>query len=173
MTKLLFVCGLPRSGKSSYCDQWVKQAPVYIDESWTGFKTRVLEPRVVVAGDDFRKAIHGHEYLPEAEGFVFAAMDAATRALLYRGFHVIIDETCTTENTLYRYLRIDPDAQPVWIDTPEEVCKERAIRTKKEYLLGPIERMAAQRKHLKDNWDEIFSRVREKVMMRLVHDNHV
>jgi hypothetical protein len=105
-------------------------------------------------------------YLPEAEAYVFAAMDTAARALLRRGFDVIMDETCTTERTLLRYLSIDIEAQPIWIETSAEVCKARAIAGGKEYLLGPIGRMEKQVRLLKDGYDEIRKRLVEYVLMR-------
>lgn len=197
--KLFYVIGLPRSGKSSYCDEWVAevlQKPLqliswekpeepllYCDSlkdsgvDWAKFNDIVWSPpppptpRAVISGDDFRTAIHGMSYIPEAEGLVFATMDAAIRALLRRGFDVIVDETCTTEQTLLRYLKIDSNAHPIWIDTPAEVCKQRAIDTGKPYLLGPIERMDAQLQHLKKNWDEIHRKAIEYVTMRITHDN--
>jgi hypothetical protein len=121
---LYFTVGLPQSGKSTYCDQWVRQPGRQhrLTRSSWGFSQTVpgpslshpkgncgrsLSPRVVIAGDDFRKALYGRSYRIEAEATVFAMMDVATRALLDRGFDVIIDETCTTEQTLLRYLRLD------------------------------------------------------------------
>lgn len=160
MGSLFFTCGLPRSGKSFYCDNWI--LPDEGDIEYT--------PRAIVCGDDFRYALYGREFQIEAEGTVFAMMDVAARALLKRGFDVIIDETCTTEATLLRYLRINIDAQAIFIDTPIEVCKERAIACGRDYLLGPIDRMAAQLEKLKAEWPDNFNRLKEYLRSRQTQD---
>ncbi len=102
--KLYFTVGLPRSGKSTYCDKWIHGDKVmnHMENTFFAYVYMVDKPRVIVAGDDFRAALHGQAYQYESECMVFAAMDVATRALLLRNFDVIIDETCTTEQTLYR-----------------------------------------------------------------------
>lgn len=171
--KLFFVCGLARSGKSTFCDHWVRTGdllPPRKDELDV-FDVWVVErPRAIVCGDDFRTALHGGQFTINAEGTVFAMMDVAARALLNRGFDVIIDETCTTEATLLRYLRIDPWATPIFIDTPAEVCVERARQAGKEYLVGPIQRMAAQLTTLRQNWDETIERLKAYLRERAQHD---
>lgn len=184
--RLFYCVGLPRSGKSGVCDAWVSLACASIDgpgadprgvPSWPrsvakGLHERhgVQNPRVVVAGDDFRTALHGKTYLPEAEGLVFAAMDVATRALLARGFDVIVDETCTTEATLLRYLRIDPGATPVFLFACERECVDRARATGKDYLVGPIRRMAAQLRQLLAGWDATHARLLGQVAARRDQD---
>lgn len=166
--KLYATVGLPRSGKSTYADKWVlgDELPPRGDE-FDIFTVRKLErPRVIVAGDDFRTALHGKEYLLEAEAQVFATMDVAIRALLARGFDVIIDETCTTEDTLSRYLRLDLNFTPVFIDTPAEVCVERALATGKDYLVLPIQNMARQLADLRPRWDETRARLTARLRQR-------
>jgi predicted kinase len=168
---LYFTVGLPQSGKSTYCDQWVRHPDVHIEYA-TVFELGVLKaiedlqkplvprPRAVVAGDDFRRSLYGRSYQIEAEATVFAMMDVAARALLNRGFDVIIDETCTTEQTLLRYLRLDRTAVPVFMDASASVCIERAKAAGKEYLVGPIERMDRQLQHLRSDWDIIVDRLK-------------
>jgi predicted kinase len=182
--KLYYTVGLPRSGKSTWCDQWVRQPicnPLWdvltdcpATESISTQEGKLWAepklPRAVIAGDDFRRALHGNSYRIEAEATVFAMMDVATRALLDRGFDVIIDETCTTEQTLLRYLRLDRAAVPVFIDTPKDVCIERAREAGKEYLAGPIERMATQLATLRDNWNQTVGRLRDYLHSRESQD---
>jgi hypothetical protein len=164
---LFFTVGLPRSGKSTYCDFWVQETPIY---EWPDGSRQTFRPRAIVSGDDLRKAIHGHAYLPLSEPLVFSHMDVMTRTLLNRGFDVIIDETCTTEETLLRYLRIDIEASPVFIDVWGDVCVRRAIATGKSYLVGPIQRMSEQMLTLRANWDATFASLREKVKARKEQD---
>lgn len=154
--KLYFTVGLARSGKSTHARNWLRE--------------RSERPRAVVCGDDFRRAIHRHAYIPEAEGLVFATMDVAARALLLGGHDVLLDETATTEATILRYLRIDLDAQPVFVPTPEEVCIQRAIANGQEYLVNPIRRMASQLRDLTSDWANTFERLKAYVQERKVND---
>lgn len=172
--KLTFVVGLPRSGKSTYCDRWARYPdlePTLVgDEEAADQPYKVVTPRVVIGGDDFRTALHGNAYRVEAEGTVFAMMDVAVRGLLNRGFDVIVDETCTTEQTLLRYLRIDGEAVPVFIDTPMETCIERALASDKPFLVAPIKRMAFQLEYLRGNWDIIVGRLKHYLDNRKAQD---
>jgi predicted kinase len=178
---LYFTVGLPQSGKSTYCDTWSRHPDVNIDYTplfeLGALKTFqdlhdpiVPRPRVVIAGDDFRKALYGRSYQIEAEATVFAMMDVAARALLNRGFDVIMDETCTTEQTLLRYLRLDRAATAVFINTTKDVCIERAKASGKEYLVGPIERMAGQLDELKKNFGKTVCRLRDYLRSRESQD---
>ncbi len=72
---LHFTIGLPRGGKSTFCDIWVREAKRCIHEPhWSDPDSgpivleNDLRSRVVISGDDFRLALHGHKYVPEAEG---------------------------------------------------------------------------------------------------------
>jgi hypothetical protein len=180
--RLYYCVGLPRSGKSTRCDSWVRNPDIHIDYTqvfelgdlkaypFDPQKPFVPRPRAIVCGDDFRQALHGNAYRVEAEGTVFAMMDVATRALLNRGFDVIVDETCTTEQTLLRYLRLDPNAEPVFVDTPEEECVERALASNKPFLVGPIRRMAAQLQHLRTDWDATVKRLKSYLDSRKAQD---
>lgn len=151
--RLHFTVGLPQSGKSTAANLWAREPGA-------------ARPRVVLGGDDFRLAVYGREYWPPGEGLVFACMDAAARALLARGFDVMVDETCTTQSTLLRYLKLDEDAVPHFVDTPAEVCVERAREKGREHLVGPIGRMAGQLAELRGGWDDAVAKLKEYVRMR-------
>lgn len=169
--KLYGLVGLPRSGKSTVANEWVKGDKVRNPNGHGFFPYCYVidRPRVIVGGDDFRVALYGQEYNLNGEASVFAAMDVAVRALLARGFDVIIDETCTTEDTLSRYLRLDLDFTPIFIDTPEEVCVERAIATNKPFLVAPIRNMARQLADLRPRWDETRARLTKRLRDRYPH----
>lgn len=157
MGRLWFTIAIPRAGKSTVANDWVLN-PKPEDGPY--------RPRVIVSGDDFRKAIHQHDYIPEAEGIVFSHMDVTARALLRRGFDVCMDETCTSQSTLMRYLRIDLEARPIWVNTSLEVCKARALEAGKGYLVGPIERMHAQLTALRADFPAIVEKLKSYVLMR-------
>lgn len=181
--KLYFLQGLPHCGKSSYANNWLNpdsylwetcEPPckdgIY-DKIFTHRKfVDTAKPRVVLGGDDFRQALTGREFLIEAEGTVMAMIDVAAKALLLRGFDVLIDETNTTEASVLRMYKIDIDAERILIDTPKEVCIERAIKANRQYLCGPIERMSKQLDFMKENWEQIRDRVRNYLINRRKDD---
>lgn len=171
--KLYFCVGLPRSSKSTFSRSWIKSniELEFVDEdicTYTVVKDYI--PRIVVSGDAFRKALHGNDFRIEAESSVYAMMDVATRSFLNEGYDVLIDETCTTEQTLLRYLRLDINAEPIFFDATEEECIKRAIETNKPYLIGPIQRMAKQLKELRANWDETRARLTKYLLDRKEQD---
>jgi len=125
---------------------------------------------VVVSGDDIRFAIHGSEYIPGAEALVFTIIDITALALLRRGFDVLIDETSTSKPTLMRYLRLDTNAEPIFMDTPTEECRRRAIANNRPYLLPVIERLAPRFEKLRHNWPQIRAELLEQVEHRLSED---
>lgn len=177
--RLHFLVGLPCSGKSTFANRWAcyadEDASSRVLEVLTKYRqdgtvSLPLRPRVVIAGDDFREGLHGKEYLPTAEPFVFATMDAAARALLLRGYDVLIDETSTTYWTLTRYLKVDLDASPIFIDTPVEECKRRALEAGRDYLVPHIERMHTPLTMMRHNWHEAFGRLREETCQRNQQD---
>ncbi len=179
--KLYFLVGLPRSGKSFFANKWICGTPTEVAISKIfeiGSQNShdqitnvwIARPRVIIGGDDFRFAIHGRKFQIEAEGHVFACMDTAARALLRRGFDVMIDETSTSEATLRRYLKIDPEATPVFMDATEDECVERAIKDGKRYLIHPISRMAKQLRYLKDNWTTLWPRLKAEAAERRTQD---
>lgn len=170
--RLYFTVGLPRSGKSTYCNEWVKGERIVNPDSNAVFAYwyQSGRPRAIVGGDDFRRALHGGEFRIESEGTVFAMMDVAARALLNRGIDVIIDETCTTYETLLRYIKLDINAQAVFIDTPADVCVERAKADGREYLIGPIGRMAAQLEDFRSRWPILLATAKKYVLSRRSHD---
>lgn len=150
--RLSFTVGLPRSGKSTFCNEWVRAAGE--------------RPRVIVSGDDFRLAVYGDVYNRIGESFVFSTMDAAIRAHLLGGSDVLVDETATTTETLMRYLLLDIEAEPIFINTSSEICIERAIKTKQEYLIPVIQKLDRQLSELRKNWQETLDSVKARIIAR-------
>jgi predicted kinase len=125
VTKLLVLVGLPRSGKTTYCNN-------------------VLKPQgfVIVNPDSFRLAIHGQAFLGSAEPFVWAAVYAAVDALRLAGHDVVVDGTHMTKK------RRDPWEQRGAcfhiMGTTKEVCIDRALLNARDDLIPIIERMAKE-----------------------------
>jgi predicted kinase len=121
---LLATVGLPRSGKST----WAKS-----------------QAYPIVNPDSVRLAIHGQRFIAEAEPFVWATVKAMVKALFLAGHRIVIlDATNTTRK------RRDEWQSREWatffkvMDTPKEVCLERAISENDMEILPIIERMAEQ-----------------------------
>ncbi len=122
------MCGLPRSGKSTY-------ARALQETGWVR-----IEP------DAFRTALHGHAFYSPAEGIVWASAELAVRALLIGGHAVVIDATNTTCHRRSGWLRIARDlgapTEAFVMDTPLEECLERNVTRRHQVPIEVMERMA-------------------------------
>lgn len=125
MPKLFYTIGNMRSGKSTLCTEWAKNKPM----------------RTIVNSDSIRLALTGKRYEPLAETMVFATKHVMIRALLERGFDVIVDGTHSTEISIQRLLEIDIDAEAIPIYTDYNICKQRAYMTNQEDLIPSIDRV--------------------------------
>ena len=105
--KLIGMIGLPRSGKSTFCHQYLKPL---------GY--------VIVNPDSYRLALHGQPYIKNAEPTIWAAITLTVDALLMTNQYVVIDATNITE------VARDPwkkrGAEFIHIDTHVNVCLLRA-----------------------------------------------
>lgn len=109
-TTLTLMCGLPRSGKST----WLR-------------KNRGED--IVVCLDVIRKEIFGHQFHGPAEQFVMGIAKSMVRLLLKQKKSVIIDATNIRRGwrAEWRTLAEECGARTriVFIDAPLEVCLER------------------------------------------------
>lgn len=130
----LLVClvGLPRSGKST----WAKS----------------MRRFPIVNPDSVRLAIHGQRYVAQAEPFVWAVVRTMIRALFLAGHNVVIlDATNTTRKRRDEWLSIEWETCFKVIETPKEVCIERALADGDTEIVSVIERMASQFEPLADD----------------------
>jgi predicted kinase len=132
--KLYFCVAMPRSGKSTFCNEWAKGEV----------------NRVIVSSDDIRKALHGKRYETLAETMVFAIKHVMIRALLDRGFTVMVDGTHTSRISIQRILEIDRNAVGILFDTPKETCILRAINTNQTDVIPAIHRTADNLKKIQE-----------------------
>jgi hypothetical protein len=133
--------GLARSGKSTVSKRWSNHEISFTEDGTIVHNRPIIveEPRVVVNGDSWRLAM-GHRYNAWVEPLVHAQVEIAVRALLLN-HNVLVDETNTNPNSITKWLEADIDAIPIFINTPVEVCKKRAIDTNQPDLVPVIERM--------------------------------
>ncbi len=109
--KLGIMCGMPLSGKSTY-------AKILQSQGW-----------VRVSLDDIRLALHGQNYKPDAEPFVWESAELMVRTLLKSGHKVIVDTTNRTSERRKRWRRVAKEfgltLEIFHVDTDYETCKER------------------------------------------------
>ena len=149
--KLFFMISLPRAGKSTFAKDWVTRQPM----------------RVVVCGDTIRLALHGQRYNPLAETIVFGMQHVFIRSLLNDGYEVLFDDTNSSRISIQRLLEIDPNATPIFINTPVDVCKERAIKTGQLDLIKVIDRIDGNiRKIQKAGFKAFIAEIIEEINKR-------
>jgi len=114
--------GLPRSGKSTI----VK-----------ALGCPIVNP------DSIRLALHGQRYQAEAEPMVWAIAKYMVKSLFLAGHEtVVLDATNLTQVRREEWISHSWKREFVIVDTPAEVCKERAIATGMPDLVDVIDRMA-------------------------------
>jgi len=191
MGRLFALIGIPRSGKSTFCNDWLSKRisvlkPLGIVSSYrkphniTDYDGIVYHenmgeqtPRVLVCADKIRLSM-GHRWNSNVEDYVSAVKNTMIKTLL-QDHDTICDGTHTTIGSIKKLLTLDPDAQFVLIDTPVEVCKQRAIATGQEDLLPVIDRMAKQLDSIRDGLldGSLLQKLRAEVMELKKYDRIV
>jgi len=121
---LIALVGLPRSGKST----WARV------QTWP-----------IVNPDAIRLAIHGERFNAQAEPFVWLVAKTMIRALFLAGHEVVIlDATNTIRKRRDDLRSVEWETYFKVIDTPKEVCLDRAALENDNEIIPVIERMAAQ-----------------------------
>lgn len=142
LMELAIMCGLPLSGKTTYAKQ------LRHDEGW-----------VVICPDNVRLALHGKNFYPPAEPFVWAVCELVVRSLLLSEHRVLIDATNTTRKRRKTWLDMAQEfgiaLQAFVIDESVEECQHRADVDNKPYMKVVIERMASQWEPVEEEGIEI------------------
>lgn len=111
MGRLAILCGLPKSGKSTYA------------------KTMQADGWVVVNPDTVRLALHGQVFYAAAEPFVWATVELMVRSLLHLEHRVLIDATNTTQKRRAQWRKLAQDfgltLDAYVMDTSIAECHER------------------------------------------------
>lgn len=126
---VFIMVGLPRSGKSTYA------------EKYKGNKA-------IVSADQLRYLVYGQRFWGPGEDMMWAIRKIALTMLMEQGIDIVIDETNTTAARRKPIIELARKhgyfVEAVVIDTPKEVCVERAKADGDDNLITVIERMAAQ-----------------------------
>lgn len=123
MGQLFATIGLPRSGKSTFCKEWVAAQP----------------GRVCVCADDIRLSL-GHRFNTHVEPFVKVIKETMIKTLL-RKHDVIVDGTHTKKDSVVELLLLDINTKFYYIDEPHWICVRRAQDTGQSDLVPIIYRM--------------------------------
>ena len=121
--------GLPRSGKST------------LAERYKGYKA-------IISADQLRYLVYGQRFWGTGEDMLWAIRKIALTMLLEQGIDIVIDETNTTIARRKPIIELARkhgyDVEAIVINTPKEVCIERAKAGGDDNLIPVIERMASQ-----------------------------
>jgi predicted kinase len=121
MKTLIMLCGLPKSGKST----WAREQNL-----------------PMVNPDSIRLALHGKKYLQEAEPVVWMIAKYMVKSLFLAGHDtVILDATNITSKRRSEWTCNEWRVDPRIMNTPKSVCIERAIANKEYEMIEVIERM--------------------------------
>lgn len=136
---ILYVCvGLPRSGKSTYCKQFI----------------RFRGNHCLISGDAVRFALTGERYNRNAEEMVHVVKYLSIKAALLNHQNVVYDGTNTTRESIQKIEQIVKEYGAdiyFWIfNTSVSLCVQRAMQTKQDDLIPVITNMGNQIKSIKD-----------------------
>lgn len=128
---LIATVGLPRSGKTTWAQS----------QAWP-----------IVCPDAVRLAIHGQRFVGQAEPFVWATVKAMVSALFLAGHKIVIlDATNNNRKRRAEWMRGEWATFFKMIDTPADVCIERAKVEGDDQIIPVIERMAESFERLEDD----------------------
>jgi chloramphenicol 3-O-phosphotransferase len=150
MSRLFFLCGPARSGKSTVAKKWANyEVDVCSGDALErkGGKAHWESPRAIVNADTIRLQF-GHRFYGPIEELVHTFKHMMIKVLLDSGHDVLVDGTHTTKHSIVKLLEIDSDAEHAFVSTPADVCKERAVATDQTDLLPVIDRMVKQMEDL-------------------------
>ena len=122
---LVLTVGLPRSGKSTWSRK--QNCPI-------------------VNPDSIRLALYGGTFKEEAEPMVWSMALYMVRALFYAGHSkIILDATNITKERRVFWENEFWDVEYHYLNTPKDICIERARREGNETLVPIIEKMEEER----------------------------
>ncbi len=132
MGRIIALIGLCRSGKSTWAKEW--QEAKWGPEQFT---------RVVVNRDAVRLALYAERFIAEKENSVHFIYSNMVKSLLLNPYNKIcMDETnCSVRAVRGILTDYDENAEFIFINTPVNVCIQRAIDTNQKDLVDVIPRM--------------------------------
>lgn len=142
--RLYVIIGPQRGGKSTLARKWLRREASLVGEMEDGV------PRYMWDSDLLRLELYGERHKRCGEPMVYAIKNYAIRTALATESDVCVAGTHLSRTSLRRLLEIRRDLIPVLVDTPEDVCIERAIATGQEDLVPVIERSCRRLETIKN-----------------------
>lgn len=139
---LILTVGLPQSGKTTFA---------------------VSLGCPIVCPDAIRYGLHGNRFIAVAEPYVWAIAHTMVNALFLAGHdRVILDACNNTKKRRDEWASSNYTTYFYPIDTPKEVCIDRAKQLNDEVIIPIIEKMAAEYEPLSlDETEWIYNRFPE------------
>jgi hypothetical protein len=138
---LTFLIGLPRSGKTTLANRWQNGEISFIDGEICHSPVEGLRKNRVVVKPDIIRLTLGHRYNSYIEHHIKAITYTMVSALLLDGYHVLLDDTHTTQHSIKEVLRLDTNADHYFNRALPLICVQRATLTNQEDLIPIIEKM--------------------------------
>ncbi len=134
MKTLILLCGLPGSGKTTFCSQVLLPA-------YNGTLIRL-------SMDDLRKQLSGHDFYPPIEPIVRSWLDVTGQYFLEAGYNLVIDTTSLTYGIRAKWIQMakkyDYQVKCYFLEVTPEECIFRNKNRKRFVPEDVIYRMAGE-----------------------------
>lgn len=145
---LTIMCGIPRSGKST----WVSKNKTDND--------------IIISPDIIRKEIFGHQFHQSAENFIWAITDSFILLLAKQKKSIILDAVNMNSSIRWKYVKIvEPygyKTKLIWLNTSLEECIKRNRTSKdKKVPLNVIKSIHTGFNSFNTDYDFLFDEVIE------------
>lgn len=114
MKKLVMMCGLPRSGKTTFRNMLKEE----------------VKDIFVISADELRYLIYGQRYFDGGEDFVWSTRDKIFKYMLIQSKTILIDETNTSIKRRKAIIELAKQFKYkvicVYVNTPLNICEGRA-----------------------------------------------
>jgi len=125
MKVMLILMGLPRSGKTTLRNK--------------------LKRYTAISADDFRYLVYGKRFDSKCEPLMWSIREIALRNLMQQDKDIIIDECNNSVKRRKPLLRLakeyNYETHILYVNTPLDICVERAIKIDDEEIIPTIESM--------------------------------
>lgn len=135
MAKMILMCGLPRSGKTT----WVKDNR----KSWVDDNR---PDKFIISADALRQVVYNQRYWQDGEALMWSIHDIILKIALFQGIDIIIDECNISKKRRSPLIKIAKnygyEVHCIFIVTSWVDCISRANKENDLEIIPIIERMS-------------------------------